>query len=244
MEEEIKQPVFAEEDEQYREFKRIKRMEEAKASILKIECDCLSPLTDKGSVKETCKLANTLEIGAVVVFPSFVKACVSYLGKDPQVSLIAAVAYPYGEETTEVKVAAVKRAVKDGVDEIEVSAPTAFIKDGNFMYFKKECKKLKKAAKVRALRIVINCALLGEKELIKACVTAADAGVNCLRLNNADGELVAKIKSALKGKCLIKGDKAENAAAFANLCVMGADTVSCTQATELAQYLLKQAETE
>ena len=31
------------EDEQYREFKRIKRIEEAKASVLKIECDCLAP---------------------------------------------------------------------------------------------------------------------------------------------------------------------------------------------------------
>ncbi|MDE6557515.1 MAG: hypothetical protein K2K39_00250 [Clostridia bacterium] len=244
MQDNIEQTMAPDEAEQYREFKRVKRIEEAKASVLKIECDCLSQLADKNSVKETCKACNTLEIGAIVVFPSFVKACVSYLGKDPQVSLIAAIAYPYGEETTDVKVAAVKRAVKDGVDEVEVCAPIAFIRDGNFIYFKKECKKLKKAAKVRALRLVINTALLNEKELIKACVTAADAGVNCLRLNNADGELITKVKTALKGKCLIKGDRAENSTQFASLCLSGADTVSCTDATELAQYLLKQAEND
>lgn len=244
MQDSNQQTLNATEDAQYREFKRIKRIEEAKASLLKIECDCLTAYVDKNSLKETCKTANALEIGAIVVFPAFVKTCVSYLGKDPKISLIASVSYPYGEETTEVKTAAVKRAVKDGVDEVEVCAPTAFIKDGNMMYFKKECKKLKKAARMCALRIVIDCSLLNDKELAKACVTAADAGVNCLRLNNADGDVVASVKAAIKGKCLIKGDKADNAIAFANLCTMGADTVGCTSAIELANYILKQAEAE
>ncbi|MDE7401461.1 MAG: hypothetical protein K2N17_05350 [Clostridia bacterium] len=242
MQEAIGQTNLTNDDEQYKEFKRIKRLEEAKASVAKIECDCLSSFTDKIILKETFKTANALGIGAVVVFPSYVKACVSYLGKDPQTALIAAISYPFGEETTDVKVAAVKRAVKDGVDEVEVSAPMAFLKDGNWAYFKKECKKIKKSARMRAVRIVINCSLLNEKEILKASVTAADAGVNCLRLNFADGELISKVKTAIKGKSLIKAERAENAAAFANACVMGADTVSCTSAVELANYLLKQAE--
>lgn len=240
----VKETATLTEEEQYKEFKRIKRMDEAKASVLKIECDCLSPYTEKLSLKETCKTANTLAVGAIVVFPNYVKSCVNALGKDPQVSLIAAISYPFGEETTEVKAAAVKRAVKDGVDEVEVCAPTAFIRDGNLAYFKKECKKIKKAAKNSAVRVTLDCAVLGEKELLKAAVTAADAGINCLRLNGADGETVAKIKSAVKGKCLIKAEKADSATALANLCTMGADTVSCTQALNLAQYILKQAESE
>lgn len=232
------------EDAQYREFKRAKKLEETKASLLKIEWDCVSPFTDKTVLKEACKSASAAGIGAIVVFPSFVKACVSFLGKDPQVSLICAVGYPYGGEVTEVKVAAVKRAVKDGVDEVEVCAPTAFIKDGNWAYFKRECKKLKKAAKAYALRIVFDSSIIGEKELLKAAAIAAEAGVNCLRLNNADGELIAKVKAALKGKSRIKAEKCDSAMSFANLTLMGADTVSCTSAIELANYLLKEAEAE
>ncbi|MCM1438369.1 MAG: hypothetical protein NC131_04050 [Roseburia sp.] len=232
------------EEEQYREFKRIKRMDEARASVTKIECDCLTPFVDKTVIKETCKTADSLGLGAVVVFPNYVKACVGYLGKDPKVSLIAAVSYPYGEETIEVKTAAVKRAVKDGVDEVEVCAPTAFLRDGNLSYFKKECKKIKKAAKNCAVRVILDCAILSEKELLKAACVAADAGVNCLRLNNADGETLSSVKSAVKGKCLLKAEKAEGATAFATLCTRGADTVSCTRALDLAQYILKQAESE
>ena len=138
------------EDEQYREFKRIKRIEEAKASVLKIECDCLAPTVDRAYLKEICRDANTVELGSIVVFPAHVKSCVSFLGKDPKVSLIAAISYPCGADATEIKVAAVKRAVKDGVDEAEVSAPVSYIKDGNWGYVKREFKKVKKAGKNRA----------------------------------------------------------------------------------------------
>lgn len=232
------------EDEQFKEFKRLKKQEEAKSNVLKIECDCLSPVIDRAALKSICKDANALSLGAVVVFPAYVKSCVSYLGNDPQVSLIAAVDYPYGGELTEVKTLAVKRAVKDGVDEVEVLAPVALLREDNYVYFKKECKKLKRAAKNCALRIVFDCAMLTEKQLVKAAVTAADAGANCLRLNNADGETISKVKAALKGKCLIKADGAESALDFANLQVAGADTVGCKNALDFARYLLNEAESE
>lgn len=230
------------EEQQFMEFKRANRLKEAKANVLKIECDFLGADCDKAYLKDACRRANTLELGAVVVQPAFVKQCVSYLGSDPKVSLVACVSYPHGADTTEIKVAAVKRAVKDGVDEIEVCAPTAFVRDGNWLYFKKECKKLKKAAKIRALRLVLDCKYLTEKELIKACTVAADTGVNCLRLRGADGDLLTAVKAALKGKCLIKADGANDLSAFVTFCNVGADTVGCTRAFDLASYLLKSAE--
>ena len=244
MQDNKQQTLNASEDEEYREFKRVQKMNEAKANVSKIECDCLSPLMDKVSLKEMCKSANAIEMGGIVVPPNIVKACVSYLGKDPKVSLIAGIGFPYGGELTEIKAAAVKRAVRDGVDEAEVWAPTVFLRDGNFAYFKKECKKIKKAGKNCAVRVVLDCKSLGEKELVRAAVTAVDTGIDCVRLSGADGELVAKVKAALKGRGHIKADRADSALAFVNLCTAGADTVGCTSALDLANYLLKQAEAE
>lgn len=227
---------------EFEEFKRANRIKEAKATALKIELDCTSPLCDKAYLKDICRRANMQEIGAIVVYPAFVKACVSYLGNDPKVSLLAAISYPHGGDTTEVKAEAVKRAVKDGVDEAEVCAPTALIKDGNFQYFKRECKKLKKAAKIRALRIVFDCNTLNESELVKACQTAADAGVNCVRLNGADSELISLIKAKLKGKCLIKADGAQEVSSFISFCNVGADYVNCPRALDIAAYLINSAQ--
>lgn len=232
------------EQQQFIEFKRQNRIKEAKASVLKIEYDCLSDGCDKAYLRDVCKRANALELGALVVCPVFVKPCVSCLGGDPKVSLIAAVSFPHGADTTDVKAAAVKRAVRDGADETEVYASAALIRDGNWQYFKRECKKLKKASKIRALRIAFDCKLLTEKELVKACTVAADAGVNCLRLSGADCDLITSVRTALKGKCLIKADGADDLSAFVSRCNAGADAVSCTRAFDLAAYLLKSAEEE
>lgn len=227
---------------EFKEYKRMKREEEARASIAKIECDCLSIYSDKSTLRETCKNAEHLAIGAVVVFPAYVKPCVAFLGKDPKCALIAAISYPFGLDSTEIKVAAVKRAIKDGVDEVEVCAPVQFIRDGNLAYFKRECKKLKRAARNISLRITFDCELFTDAELTKACAIAADAGVHCVRLNGADGDKIAKIKQALRGKCLIKADGVESFATFANYCVMGADYAGSKTACELASYIKRQSE--
>lgn len=226
----------------FKEFKRMKREEEARANVAKIECDCLSPYSDKAVLRETCRNAEGLALGAVVALPAYVKPCVAFLGRDPKCSLIAAISYPHGMDTTEIKVAAVKRAVKDGVDEVEVYAPVQLIKDGNHAYFKRECKKLKKAAKNRSVRAVFECSLLDAAALIKACAVAADAGIHCVRLNGADGEIVSKVKQAVRGKCLIKADCANSLASFANFCVMGADYVNSKSACELASLIKSQSE--
>ena len=229
------------EEEQFRQFQKQNRIKAVKGSISKMELDYLSTLTDKTELKEICKTANSIELGAIIVFPTFVEACVSYLGKDPKTSLIAAISYPHGEEVTPVKALAVKRAVKNGVDEVEVCAPTAFIKAGNFTYLKREVKKLKKASGARALRIVLDSALLTEKEIIKASQVIVDAGANCLRLSNADGETVNKVKTAIKGRGLIKADGVTSEEGVENFCAMGADYVGCRRACELATYMLKKA---
>ena len=234
--------VQAEDNAEYLEYRRLKREEEARANLQKIECDCLSPYIDKLRLKEICKGADGLALGAIVVFPAYVKACVAHLGKDPKSALIAEISYPHGLETTEVKVAAVKRAIKDGVDEVEVCAPIQLIKDGNWAYFKRECKKLKKAARNIPVRLTFDCSMLTPDELNKACSQAADTGIRCVRLSNADGEGIAAIKRALRGKCLIKADGVESFSAFANYCVMGADYLGSCNALSLANLIKQQAD--
>ena len=228
--------------EEYKEYKRMKREEEALANVGKIECDCLSTNSDKAELKQTCKNADAISLGAIVVYPALVKSCVSFLGRDPKTALIAAISYPHGMDTTATKVDSIKRAIRDGVDEVEVCAPVQLIKDGNLTYFKRECKKMKKAAKNIPVRLVFNCSLLSLGELSKACTIAADAGIVCVRLSGADGHVVSQIKKLLHGKCLIKADGVEDFSAFANYCVMGADYLGGKNALSLANLIIKQAD--
>jgi deoxyribose-phosphate aldolase len=230
-------------EKEFKEFKRLKRIEEAKALIARIECDSLSSCTDKPTLKGLCKQLNKIGAGAIVVLPSMVKPCVSFLGEDPACALIAAISYPHGGDVTETKVAAVKRAVKDGVDEVEVYAPLAIIKDGNTSYFKRECKKLKKAAKTRAVRMVFDCDLLTEGELVKACIICADCGIDLIRLDNCvDTGLLARVKSAVKDRCLFKAGGCENFADFQQWVVVGANSVCVSQPESMASLIMSNAQ--
>lgn len=221
----------------FTEYRKMKREEEVRASVGKIECDCLSAYTDKTRLKDICKSANSISLGAVVVYPAYVKACVSYLGNDPQTSLIAEISYPHGLDTTEIKVSALKRAIKDGVDEVEVCAPMQLIRDGNMAYFKRECKKLKKAAKHIPLRLVYDCAAMSEGQIIKLCNFAAEAGLPRIRLNGADGETLGAVKKALRDKCVLKADGVESFASFADFSVYGAEYMASKEALSLARVI-------
>ena len=234
--------ISAEELEQFEQFKKIKLIEQTRARIAKVECDCLSPAATRTELKNLCREGERLGLGGIVVLPAFVKACVAYLGNDPSCSLIAPVSYPHGGDSTESKLAATKRAVKDGVDEVEVYAPFAAIKEGNMAYVKREFKKLVKKARPRALRIVLDCNYLDEREVVRACNCAADCGVNVIRLVHAGGlSAITSAKSALRDRCLIKAD-AITLADMEEVEALGASIINCDNAVELCSRLLNAAQ--
>lgn len=239
--EEIKTPDDETEKRLYEEFKRKMNLNAAAAQIAKLEYDVAQATASKAELRRACQEANRLKLGAVCVLPNQVKHCVHFLGSDPQTSLVACISSPHGGDTTKVKTAAVKNAVKDGVDEAEVTAPVSHIKDGNWSYVKREFKKLKNAAKNRSLRINVESRLLTPQELVKVCALAADCGVNSLRTSSCigyDGETVAKMKSAVKDKCTIKADGVSTLAEMQSATDMGAGVIGSKNAPELAQLIL------
>lgn len=233
--------------EEFAEFKRRRREEEARQYISKLECDLASPSIDKNFLKNTCATADSLGIGAVCVLPCFVKACVNFLGKDPKTSLIALVSSPHGSDTTKVKVVATKCAVKDGVDEVEFTAPVPQIKNANWGYVKREFKKVKAAARGRAVRVNVEAPLLTAQELAKTCGIAADAGLNCIVVASgtygaaADEQALGAVKAAVKDKCLIKVNGAETYLQTLRLTDMGAALVGAKDAVEIARAVAASA---
>ena len=239
--EELQTPDEETEKRLFEDFKRKMNLEAAAAQIAKLEYNVTQATATKAELRNACQEANRLKLGAVCVLPNQVKHCVHFLGKDPQTSLVACISFPHGGDTTKVKTAAVKAAVKEGVDEAEVCAPISHIKDGNWSYVKREFKKLKNAAKNRALRINIESQFLTAQELTKVCALAADCGVTSLRTSSCIGyesDVVSKMKSAVKDKCTIKADGVSNLSEMQSAVDMGAGVIGSKNALDLAQLIL------
>ncbi len=239
-----------EEQALFEDFKRKINMQAAQAQIKKLEYNLSDVTSGLAAVKAACTDAATLRLGGVCVAPSFVKSCAAFLGsaQKRKSSLIACISYPNGGDTTEIKVKAVKQAIKDGADEVEVTAPIAQVRDGNFQYVKRELKKLRKAVKNRSLRISAECSLLSKNDLIRLCLIAADCRVNSVKTASEswgdDGKTIAEIRSAVKDKCTIKAEGVSSVTELSTAIDMGAVVVGSKNAPSVARYILAAAKNE
>ncbi len=239
--------ITEEELKQFNLFKQQKKLEEAKSTAQKLELDMLSAVQDKSGMRFSLQEAVRLGIGAVCVSPYFVRFCSSVLGQDTCVSVIACISYPNGGDTTDIKQKAVKRAIKDGADEVEVSAPLSYVKDGNWGYVKREFKKVRKAAKKRAARITVEAPLFTEAEIKKCCQVAAEAGIVCLRTAGGEfgvgGEENLKLmQSVSKDKFTVKASGVADMIQFYSALNCGAVKVSSRNALQIAALVLSEAE--
>ena len=236
----------------FAQFRRKINLDASRAQVKKLEYNLCDPSNGLSALKSACADASALGLGGVCVMPAFVKACSAILGAQQtrKCRLIACIGHPSGSDVTAIKVKAVKRAIKDGADEVEVTVPVAYIRDGNFSYVKRELKKLRSACKKSALRIDTECALLTRHEIIRVCALAAECGVNSVkaRSNTLSGgsstEIFADIKTAVKDKCTMKAEGAATVMEMSGAIDMGASVIGSKNAADVARTILAAAEME
>lgn len=235
----------------YEDFKRRINLQSAYAQIKKIEYNLLDVTTGISALRTACTDATTLQLGGICVAPSFVKPCSIFLGtaSNRKSSLIACIGYPNGADTTEIKVKAVKRAIKDGADEVEVTVPIAHVRDGNFQYVKREFKKLRKATKNHSLRISAECSLLSKQDIMRLCVMAADCRINSVKAvsggyGDEESKTISDIRSVIKDKCTIKAEGVSTVTELSAAVDMGAGVIGSKNAPAVARYILAAAKNE
>lgn len=234
----------------YSQFRRKINAEAARAQIRKLEYNLADVSQVSAALKAACADANSLELGGVCVLPCFVRQCAAFLGEQKKCRLVACVGYPHGGATTDIKVKAVKRAIRDGADEVEVTAPVAQVRSGNFAYVKREFKKLRAASKKRALRIDAECSLLTKQEILKLCSLAADCGVNSIKTasgayrGGCEAEMITDIKAAVKDRCAVKAEGIANVLEMSSAIDMGASVIGSKNAAEVARSILSAAESD
>lgn len=236
------------EQQQFNQFKRKLNLQAAQAQVKKIEYNLTDPAVEKGTLRRACQDANSLNLGAVCVLPALIKSCVSYFGANRNARLIACISFPHGGDSLKTKKAAIKNAIKDGADEVEVTAPISFLKDGNWNYVRREFKKVKRYAGKNTLRINIESALLTPQEVAKVCALAADCGITTVRTSSGaysggfDGETLMRIKNTVKDRCVIKADGITGIAEMNMAVDMGAEVIGCKNAADLARMILQTAD--
>jgi len=200
----------------------------------RVDFTLLDPRAIDDDLEKICDIAYKNGYYAVCVNPVNVKYVSGYITKylKNALKVVSVVGFPLGANTTSTKLAEAKEAIENGASEIDMVINIGKAKAGDFCYVKNEIEKIRKIAKKKILKVIIETCYFDENDIIKLVKICIACKVDYIKTSTGFGtagaqkEIVSLIKKVVGSKCKIKASGAiktrEQAVEFLNL---GADRI-------------------
>lgn len=91
------------------------------------------------------------------------------------------VGFPLGQCTTATKAFETSEAVKNGADEIDMVLNAAAMKDEDYDFVYNDIKTVKEACNGKTLKVILECCLLNDEQIKKACELSVKAGADFVK---------------------------------------------------------------
>jgi deoxyribose-phosphate aldolase len=151
-----------------------------------IDHTLLKPGATAVQIEELCAEASANGFRTVCVNPFRVRLAAELLrGAEPDVCSVAG--FPLGASTTEVKVAESARAVRDGAAEIDMVMNIGALLSGDERVVGDDIAAVVRASEGRAVKVIIEAALLTDEQKVTACRLAVEAGASYVKTSTGFG---------------------------------------------------------
>lgn len=145
----------------------------------------LNPNSTEAEVLKDCDVAIAYNFKGFHVNPIWIKTVADHLeGTGIETGIV--ISFPFGTNSTEVKVMEAKHAVKElnhrpGV--IDMVSNVGKLRGGDYEYYKKDIEAVAKVAHDANLecKVILEVAFLSDEEIIKACQLSAEAGADWVK---------------------------------------------------------------
>jgi deoxyribose-phosphate aldolase len=143
-----------------------------------IEHTNLSPVLTIRDIDILVEEAKQFNFLGVCVPPFWVRRAKREIGK-ASIKLISVAGFPFGYNMTETKLDEIKRAMDNGVDEMDVVWNTTSFKTG-IPWTKIEIAKCAKLLhdSQKIMKVIIEACYLSQQEIVQACKLCSDAGAD------------------------------------------------------------------
>lgn len=163
-------------------------------------------------IEKLCEIAYKNQYYSVCVNSCNVAYAKGYISKylPSQIKVVSVIGFPLGANSTEAKLAEAKQALIDGADELDVVVNIGRLKDDDFDYIKQELKAIKRLAKRKIVKVIIETCYLDKNEIIKVCKACIDSKVDFVKTSTGFGTGGANtgdvtfISKLVLGKCKVK----------------------------------------
>lgn len=146
-----------------------------------IDHTLLSADTNSEMIRKMCDEAKEYGFYSVCVNPTHVRQCKEIL-KDSKVKIATVIGFPLGANTTEVKKIEAQNAINNGADELDMVINIGALKDNNLDLVRDDIKAVVDVSGSDIIvKVIIETALLNEKEKITACKLSKEAGADFVK---------------------------------------------------------------
>ncbi|MGL1893517.1 MAG: deoxyribose-phosphate aldolase [Spirochaetaceae bacterium] len=144
---------------------------------------------------ELCNTSIEYGFKTVAINNAGIEYCVSIL-KESDVLVDAAVSFPLGQATMEVKFFETEDAIQKGAKEVDYVINIVELKNGNYDYIKKEMKGIVAICKKNDVvsKVIFETCYLTSSEIIKMCEIANVVKPTFIKTSTGFGEYGAKIE--------------------------------------------------
>lgn len=161
-----------------------------------IDHTILKPSATIAEIEALCADALSYNFKAVCVPPFYVKAAKQLLHhSDVQVATV--IGFPFGYDSTDSKLTAIRQALKDGADELDIVHNIAALKNADWTYLSKEIalclQPIRLADKI--IKVIIESGILTEKEIVQSCALYARHKVDFVKTSTGYAEKGASIEA-------------------------------------------------
>ena len=168
-----------------------------------IEHTILKPDCSLQEVQRICEEASRFGFAGVCIPPLFVRDAKRILGDSSPIRVVTVIGFPMGYTGIAAKSEEIKRAVDDGVDELDAVINIAALKSQNWNHVQHDIEGVARAIHLRGRvsKTILECGLLTEEELRRVVEIAKEAGIHYLKTGTgfhgypATVEMVRLLKS-------------------------------------------------
>lgn len=139
----------------------------------------LAPDAPWNSIKKTVDEGIRFGTASVCIPPCYVKSATEYAAG--RVKICTVIGFPCGYNPTDVKVAETAAAVRDGADEIDMVINIGALKSGRCDLVKSEIEAVRSACEGKILKVIIECCLLTDDEMVEMCKIVSAAGADYIK---------------------------------------------------------------
>lgn len=147
-----------------------------------IDHTALKPETTLEDVRTLCDEARQHGFASVCVNPCYVALATERLAGSP-VATCTVIGFPLGASRLEIKAREAELAVADGADEVDMVINVGMLRSGKYDYVESDIHAV--VAAVRAAggttKVILETALLTDREKVIACVLAQNAGAGFVK---------------------------------------------------------------